>query len=149
MLAEDLKIARRDNKAGCSNVNQFFIMLMTSPKSGKGAEQEHRDSTLSISEHKRRQNYPRQLSTFKIKYSIDQRLRLSGRRKTVTIIERYHPGSSHQPSSVNEQKIISSKKFKRPYDLRDYLVKTQNVNFSMFLKNACVIERPKFMHLQL
>ena len=52
VLAEDLKIARRDNKGGCSYVNQFFIMLMTSPKSGKGAEQEHHDSTLSISEHK-------------------------------------------------------------------------------------------------
>ena len=51
VLAEDLMIARRDNKAG-GYVNQFFIMLMTSPKPGKGAEQEHRDSTLSISEHK-------------------------------------------------------------------------------------------------
>ena len=105
------------------------------PNSGKGAqEHRYRDSTLSISEHKRRQNYPRQLSTFNFKYSIDQRLRLSGRRKTVTIIERCHPGSSQQASSVNEQKIISSKKFKRPYDSRDYLVKTQTVNFSMFLK---------------
>ena len=71
VLAEDLKIARKDNKAGCSYVNQFFIMLMTSPKSRKRAEQEHRDSTLSISKHKRRQNYPRQLSTFNFKYSID------------------------------------------------------------------------------
>ena len=35
VLAEDLKIARRDNKGGRSYVNQFFIMLMTSPKSGK------------------------------------------------------------------------------------------------------------------
>ena len=52
VLAEDLKIARRLNKARCSYVNQFFIMLMTSPKLGKGAEREHRDSTLSISEHK-------------------------------------------------------------------------------------------------
>ena len=49
VLAEDLKIARRDNKAGCSCVNQFFHVMT---RSGKGAEQEHRDSTLSISEHK-------------------------------------------------------------------------------------------------
>ena len=59
---------------------------------------------------------PRQLSTFNFKYNIGERLRLSGTRKTITIIEWYHNGSSHHVSSVNEQKIISSKNFKRPCD---------------------------------
>ena len=86
---EDCK-ERQQSRIFLDYVNQFFIMLMTSPKSGKGAEQEHRDSTLSISEHKRRQKHPRQLSTFNFKYNIGERLRLSGTRKAITIIERYH-----------------------------------------------------------
>ena len=125
-------------------LNQSFTMLTTIPESGKGAEPEHCDSTLSISEHERRQNHPRQLST------IGQQLRLSGTKKTVTIIERYNPGSSHHPSSINEQKINSSKEFERPCDSPEYLVKTsKRWIFHVFEKTPSVIECPKFIHLQL
>ena len=75
----------------------------------------------------------------------------SGTRKTVMIVERYHPaaasGSSHHASSVNEQKITSSKAFERPNDSLKYLVKTSKCEFSMFSKTADVIERPKFTSL--
>ena len=135
MLAEDLKIARRDNKARTLLREPILHHADDKPKiREKELNRSTPDSILSTSKHKWCQKHPRQLSTFNFKYNIGERLRLSGTRKTITIIERYHPGSSHHASSVNEQKIISSKKFKRPFDSPDYLVKTQNVNFSMFSK---------------